>query len=83
MAGIRGLATFDRLDGLSQIGVPVLITAGAWDVLTPLSLAHEMQRRIPKAELVVFPQTGHMAPLERHAEFSGVLIRFLEQVLPG
>lgn len=49
----------DTADRLSEITVPVLITAGQADIFTPLPLAEEICARIPAAELEVFPDAGH------------------------
>lgn len=80
-AAMRGLADFENLDLLKRIDVPVLICAGDRDILTPAWIAREMADRIPGAELVVFPGTGHMAMLERYRELNALLKRFLDKVL--
>ncbi len=82
-AGMVGLADFDVHASLEKIDVPVLVCAGDRDILTPVWLAREMARRIPSAELVVFPGTGHMVMLERHEEFTEALRRFCDKVLGG
>lgn len=81
-AGIVGLARFDAHAALESIDAPVLICAGGKDVLTPRWLAREMAERIPNAQIVVFPETGHMAMLESHEELNDELRRFFDRVLP-
>jgi len=51
-----GHDTRSRLHG---IRVPTLITAGEADIFTPLHFAEELHRKIPAAELEVFPDSGH------------------------
>lgn len=80
-AAMAGLADFDTLDGLGAIDVPVLICAGGRDLVTPAFLADEMARRIPRAEVVVYPDAGHMVMLERHAELTEALRGFSEKAL--
>ncbi len=81
LAAAVALGAFDTHASLEKIDVPVLIVAGEKDVLTPMWLAREMADRIPDAELVPFPGTGHMAMLERHREFTELVRRFSERVL--
>lgn len=80
-AAMAGLADFDVLDRLESIDVPVLICAGRWDLITPAFLAKEMARRIPDAEIVTYPDAGHMVMLERHREFTPLLRAFCDRVL--
>lgn len=80
-AAMVGLADFDVLDRLGAIDVPVLICAGDRDILTPARLAEEMARRIPDAEILVYPGAGHMVMLERHREFTSALRSFCDRVL--
>lgn len=80
-AAMTGLADFDSLDGLASIDVPVLICAGGRDILTPAFLAHEMASRIPEAEIVLYPDAGHMVMLERHREFTRALRAFCDRIL--
>jgi pimeloyl-ACP methyl ester carboxylesterase len=53
----------DLLEGkLGAIHQPVLIIWGADDDLIPVSVAHEMAKDIPQADLVIFDGCGHLAP---------------------
>lgn len=81
LAAAVGLGSFDAHGGLEAIDVPALVVAGSRDLVTPPYLAAEMVERIPSAELVVLPGVGHMAMLERHAEFTDLVRRFCERVL--
>jgi pimeloyl-ACP methyl ester carboxylesterase len=80
-AAMVGLESYDTLHILEKIDVPVLVCAGEKDVITPAWLSREMAERIPDARLVIFADTGHMAMLERHAEFSERLCEFAEKIL--
>lgn len=80
-AAMVGLRDFDVLDRLGAIDVPVLICAGDRDLLTPAFLAQEMARRIPDAEILVYPGAGHMVMLERHREFTAALRSFCDRAL--
>lgn len=50
---------------LAGIGCPTTIIAGDGDTLTPPERGVEMLRAIPGSDMVVIPDCGHLAPLER------------------
>lgn len=49
---------------LGKIDAPTLVVAGEHDLMTPLSLSHEMQERIPDAELLILPKGSHAGLIE-------------------
>lgn len=60
-------AIMGRIDSrpfLKDIAVPTLVGVGAEDRLIPLPLSEEMADAIPGAELVIFPDAGHVPTLE-------------------
>lgn len=60
-------AILGRIDSrplLSTIAVPTLVGVGESDVLTPPELAAEMAGAIPGAQLVRFPDSGHLPTME-------------------
>ncbi len=62
----EALIEHDKMASLPILGkVPTLIISGGRDRLTPKSLAREMAREIPAAELVVDEGAGHLIMLER------------------
>lgn len=67
--GIRG-----RLD---QIRCPTLIVWGANDHLVPVADAFELQAAIPDAQLVVFPDCGHVPMIEHPDRFNAIVRRFV------
>jgi pimeloyl-ACP methyl ester carboxylesterase len=62
---------------LAGLTVPTLIVVGTEDAFTPVSDAGYMHGLIPGAELVIIRGSGHLPNLERPAEFSQALRRFL------
>jgi pimeloyl-ACP methyl ester carboxylesterase len=65
----RALATMltgkDVVDGLlPQLKMPVLLTWGSLDRITPLDQGQTMHRLIPQSQLDVFAGCGHLAPME-------------------
>jgi len=76
---IRAMMTRpDSTPLLASIHCPTLILAGAEDVITPPSMAEDLRRGIPGAELVILPRAGHLANLEQPDAFTAALARFLE-----
>lgn len=78
MAAIQAMA--DRPDlraTLPTIDVPTLILVGEHDVITPPDVHKEMHQAIPGSKLEIVPGAGHMLPVEKPAEFAGLVERFL------
>lgn len=50
---------FDISDRLAEIQIPVLVTVGRHDWITPVAASEEIARGIPDAELVIFENSGH------------------------
>jgi pimeloyl-ACP methyl ester carboxylesterase len=72
---------FDATDRLHEITVPALVIGGSHDRLTLAHASKSMAESLPKAELKIFEDTGHMTMLERHEEFNQLLERFLDDTL--
>ncbi len=90
-AGIlrKDLLLCDKFDLLEKykageivIGVPTLIIVGEKDRLTPVKYSEFMKSHIPRSELAVIPDAGHMVMLEKPEEFNRVLKKFLEKLTP-
>ena len=64
---------------LVEIEMPTVVIVGRQDQSTPLSRAQEMATDIANARLVIIEECGHMAPLEKPAEVSAALRRWLTQ----
>lgn len=75
---IGNLKDWNRVPDLHGIAVPVLITVGRHDELTP-ACALRMKLHLPDAELHVFPNSSHMPFYEEPAAYYPVLTRFLEK----
>ncbi len=60
----RRLLGIDLSRALSQVRVPVLVLAGAADVVVPVGESARTVDLIPNARLETFPNAGHMLPLE-------------------
>jgi len=76
---LDALTDYPIRDRLGEIGCPTLIVWGAEDKLVPARDADEFARLIPNSRKVVWPETGHVAMLERPAAFNALLEAFLAE----
>jgi pimeloyl-ACP methyl ester carboxylesterase len=68
-------------DALPRLTVPTIVLAGENDRLTPPSHARRIAEMLPQLErLIILPETGHMAPLERPREVNQALVELAEKV---
>jgi 3-oxoadipate enol-lactonase len=71
----RGHDVSTRLD---EIQVPTLVIHGEVDPLVRVENGRLLAERIRGAELIVYPDTGHIPEVERVQEFNRDLLAFLE-----
>ena len=74
------LLEMDLRDALEAVTVPALVIVGALDRLTPVSAARSLSERLPSGRLVVLPETGHAAPIERPDAWNEAVEGFLAEV---
>ena len=75
-------AVMDRADSraaLAAIACPTLIIGGMEDPVAPPELSEEMAAAIPGAQMHLLPATGHMGPMERPDEVTGLMRTWLER----
>jgi pimeloyl-ACP methyl ester carboxylesterase len=78
------LTDVELYEELPRLTIPTIVLAGAGDRLTPPSHAERIAQELPQLrKLIVLPDTGHMAPLERHREVSEALAELVEGVRSG
>ncbi len=76
---LNALTRYPIRDRLGEIACPTLIVWGTHDMLVPARDADEFERLIPNARKVVWPETGHVAMLERPEAFNRLLAAFLAE----
>lgn len=62
---------------LGQIKIPVLVANGDNDIMVPTTNSHDMARRIPGADLVIYPDAGHGGIFQYHDQFVPKALGFL------
>jgi pimeloyl-ACP methyl ester carboxylesterase len=73
---------FDEMTRISTITQPTIVIGGADDRLTPPRYAQFLADEIPKAELHLLPDAGHMVMLEKPGEVARLLNLFMDG-MPG
>ena len=72
----RSLAETDTTDLLPSIDVPTLLLWGDGDRRSPLDVAAAFEAAVPRAELRVIENAGHVSNMERPEEFNTHVRRF-------
>ena len=62
---------------LSRIKQPVLVANGDSDRMVPSENTHDLARRLPNSELIIYPDSGHGAVFQFHADFMPKALEFL------
>ena len=62
---------------LGGIRIPVLIANGDNDIMVPTANSHDMARRIPGSQLVIYKDAGHGGIFQYHGEFVSKALAFL------
>jgi 3-oxoadipate enol-lactonase len=76
-AAMMALMGFDLRSALKQISVPTLLLSGSKDKNAPAPMMAKMAGYVPGSTYVELEGVGHLANLERPAEFNAVLSDFL------
>jgi len=63
---------------LGSISIPVLIANGDNDIMVPTVNSHDMARRIPGSQLVIYKDAGHGGIFQYHDEFVSKALAFLK-----
>ncbi len=64
-------------DDLSVIKQPVFVANGDKDLMVASSLSADMARRLPNAQLTIYPDSGHGGVFQHHRAFVPAVLDFL------
>jgi pimeloyl-ACP methyl ester carboxylesterase len=78
LKAIRAFGTREPHD-LSTLRQPVLVANGDNDVMVASSHSADMARRLPDAQLRIYPNSGHGGVFQYHQEFVAEVLEFLER----
>jgi proline iminopeptidase len=74
----QNLPKYDLRNRLHEITVPVLITVGQHDWITPVEASEELHSLLPNSKLAIFKKSGHSLQIEEHDEWFATVRGFLE-----
>jgi pimeloyl-ACP methyl ester carboxylesterase len=74
---LAGNDATDKL--LPTLKMPVLIEWGQVDQIAPVAQAETIHRLIPQSQLDVYPNCGHLAPLQCTAQMGPRVVQFLKE----
>ncbi len=77
------LSSIEVAHGLAALTVPTVVIAGDHDRLTPPVHGRAMAAALPDATLIELVGTGHMAPIEAHAEVTGAIRHLVREIGEG
>jgi pimeloyl-ACP methyl ester carboxylesterase len=77
---LRAIQRFGRSapSDLSGFTMPTLIANGDNDRMVPSTLSHDLHRRIPGSELIIYPNSGHGGIFQYYADFAPKAVEFLQ-----
>jgi pimeloyl-ACP methyl ester carboxylesterase len=76
---LPAMARADLTEVLPTVRVATRLIWGALDARSPLSVARDLERRIPGADLAVIPDCGHVSNLEAPGPFNELVRTFLHE----
>ena len=75
--GAKAVWLADQRDRVAEIAVPTLVLVGGEDTVTPPDLSRELADAIPGAQLHILAGAGHLANIERPADFNRLVEEFV------
>jgi pimeloyl-ACP methyl ester carboxylesterase len=80
VGSVLGFVDMDLRRALRDVHVPALVIAGTRDRLLPPRHSQAIAANLPGARLVLLPDCGHMAMLERHVELDRLIAEFADSL---
>lgn len=77
MQQLRSAMTFNSEPAVADISAPTLIVTGSNDTVVPMENSANLSRAVPRSRLQVIEGAGHMAFVEKAAEFNEIATEFL------
>jgi 3-oxoadipate enol-lactonase len=75
----HAIPKIDVTHRLGELRCPVLVLVGEEDPGTPVEMAREIHAALPAAELAILRSASHLSNVEQPAEFTRVLLGFLDK----
>lgn len=81
LADFTACNRFDIMEKLPGIDVPALVIAGTEDRLTPLKYSRYLRENLPRAELKILEEAGHMVMLQYPEQVNEFIREFISRVI--
>ncbi|MEO7939572.1 MAG: alpha/beta hydrolase [Burkholderiaceae bacterium] len=81
-AALQAIVSFNRLEDLARIKVPVLCLCGEHDRNAAPHVMQRMAERIPQGRYQCLAGVGHLANMEQPQAFNGAALQFLQTFFP-
>lgn len=81
---LRGMGTGHQpshWESLKTLAIPVLLMVGARDEKF-VRINEKMKEQLPRAEMAIFPDCGHLIHIEKPSEFAEALFAFAKRLVP-
>ena len=75
------IPTIDVTHRRGEIDIPALVIVGADDIAMPPVMAQTLARHLPRSELAVLADAGHLSNLEQPQAFNAALEKFYARIL--
>jgi pimeloyl-ACP methyl ester carboxylesterase len=69
-------AGFNICENLKNLNIPALILVGKKDITTPVWASEMIHEWLPKSELIIVPDGGHLIILDHPNEFNDLVLSF-------
>ncbi len=69
---------YDLTEELKNIQVPMLVTVGKHDWITPVVASEDIHREVPNSKLVIFENSGHSPHLEENEQYIKLVRDFIK-----
>ncbi len=80
IATCAAIAGTDITARLGEITQPALVIGGRHDQTTPPDVVKALAGALPRADLIVFEEAGHLPAVECPAAFTAALVNFVERI---
>ena len=72
--------SFDVMERLVEISIPILVLSAGDDRLSPPKYGAFLAQNLSNAELVHFDDTGHLSPIEKPTEVNAAIAQFIGRI---